>query len=72
MTKKTKIRRMTASETSSAASMAISGDTNAVAVADQGGVEAFTFGEPESVLDRRSLLDMLQVYRNDRWYEPPL
>jgi PBSX family phage portal protein len=33
---------------------------------------AFTFGEPEPVLDRRMLIDMLQCLSNGRWYEPPL
>lgn len=53
--------------------MAISGGTSGEVVADRGGMDAFTFGDPESVLDRRTLLDtVMQVYRNDRWYEPPI
>ncbi|TPG14347.1 phage portal protein [Sphingomonas oligophenolica] len=36
------------------------------------GLEAFTFGEPESVLDRRELLDMAECWHNGRWYEPPV
>ncbi|HEY4544855.1 MAG TPA: phage portal protein [Pedomonas sp.] len=35
-------------------------------------VEAFTFGDPEPVLDRRMLLDHLQALNTGRWYEPPL
>jgi PBSX family phage portal protein len=35
-------------------------------------VEAFSFGDPEPVLDRRELLDMIQCWANDRWYEPPV
>lgn len=33
---------------------------------------AFSFGDPESVLDRRELLGYFELWRNDRWYEPPL
>lgn len=33
---------------------------------------AFAFGAPESVLDRSMLFDMFQVYRNGRWFEPPI
>ncbi|RZM05014.1 MAG: phage portal protein [Sphingomonas sp.] len=35
-------------------------------------IEAFTFGEPEPVLDRRELLDMAECWHNTRWYEPPI
>ena len=35
-------------------------------------VEAFTFGEPESVLERNEVLAMLQVMPNGKWYEPPI
>jgi capsid portal protein len=53
--------------------MAISGGMSGEVVANRGGMDAFTFGDPESVLDRRTLLDtVMQVYRNDRWYEPPI
>lgn len=34
--------------------------------------EAFTFGEPESVLDATELLDYVEAWSNGRWYEPPL
>ena len=34
--------------------------------------EIYTFGEPESVLDRRDLFDLFQVTHNNRWYEPPV
>lgn len=33
---------------------------------------AFTFGEPESVIDRREIFDMFEVAHNGRWYEPPI
>lgn len=39
---------------------------------DGDGVQAFTFGEPESALNGRQLIDMLECWHNDRWYEPPL
>lgn len=33
---------------------------------------AFTFGEPESVLDRSELLRYFEIWHNGRWFEPPL
>jgi len=36
------------------------------------GVSAFTFGDPESVLSRATMLDMLECWHNGRWFEPPL
>lgn len=33
---------------------------------------AFSFGDPEGVLDRRDLWGYFELWRNDRWYEPPL
>lgn len=37
------------------------------------GAIAFTFGEPESVLDKSALLDLLfYCEHNDRWYAPPV
>lgn len=35
-------------------------------------VEAFSFGEPVPVLDRRELMDYLECVQVDRWYEPPI
>lgn len=35
-------------------------------------VEAFTFGDPEPVLSRATMLDMLECWNNGRWYEPPV
>ncbi len=32
----------------------------------------FTFGEPESVIDKRDIFDMFEVCHNGRWYEPPI
>ena len=36
------------------------------------GIEAFAFGDPEEVLDRRQIMDMVECYHNGRWYEPPV
>lgn len=33
---------------------------------------AFTFGDPEPVLSRATMLDMLECWHNHRWYEPPI
>lgn len=35
-------------------------------------MEAFSFGDPEPVMDARSLLDYIECWRNGRWYEPPI
>jgi PBSX family phage portal protein len=40
--------------------------------ANAAGVEAFTFGDPVPVLDRRELLDYVECVRMDKWYEPPI
>ncbi|PKO48997.1 MAG: phage portal protein [Betaproteobacteria bacterium HGW-Betaproteobacteria-4] len=37
-----------------------------------GRVEAFTFGDPEGVLDRRDILSLLECPDNGKWYEPPI
>lgn len=44
----------------------------AVGKAKSSAVEAFTFGEPTPVLDRRELLDYVEAWFNGRWYEPPV
>lgn len=44
-------------------------------VADAGAVadpQFFTFGDAESVLDRRELPEYFEIWHNGRWYEPPL
>ncbi len=33
-------------------------------------MEAFTFGEPSAVLDRRDILDYVECINNGKWYEP--
>ena len=35
-------------------------------------MEAFTFGEPVPVLDRRDILDYVECISNGKWYEPPV
>ncbi|TNV19698.1 phage portal protein [Buttiauxella sp. B2] len=35
-------------------------------------MEAFTFGEPSPVLDRRDILDYTECVGNGRWFEPPV
>ncbi|EIZ77753.1 bacteriophage gpQ [Novosphingobium sp. Rr 2-17] len=61
-------RRMSRQETASASSGAL--------VADKAGqsrsIEAFTFGDPEPVNSRATMLDMLECWHNQRWYEPPI
>lgn len=37
-----------------------------------GPVTAFSFGDAESVLDRRDLLDYVECWQNGKWYEPPV
>lgn len=34
--------------------------------------QAFSFGDPEPVLSRRDMLELLECYHNGRWYEPPV
>ncbi len=34
--------------------------------------EVFSFGDAESVLDRRELLEYIECWQNGRWYEPPV
>lgn len=35
-------------------------------------MEAFTFGDPVAVLDRRELLDYIECLQVGKWYEPPM
>lgn len=41
-------------------------------VAASKGIEVFTFGDPEPVLDQRQILDYAQCYVMGQWYEPPV
>ncbi|MCW2391927.1 phage portal protein [Sphingobium sp. B11D3A] len=40
--------------------------------ATAGEVQAFSFGDPEPVLSRATMLDMMECGHNGRWYEPPI
>ncbi|PNU04454.1 phage portal protein [Novosphingobium guangzhouense] len=67
MSKRNRARRMSRQESAEASPGAI------VAANDnRGAVHAFTFGDPEPVLSRATMLDMLECYHNQRWYEPPI
>ena len=35
-------------------------------------MQAFTFGDPESVLDKSDIVNYLQSWSNGKWYEPPI
>ena len=56
---------MTAEQTLAKAEQPISA-TNAA------GPQAFTFGEPEAVMDRREILDYVECWLNGNWYETPI
>jgi len=47
---------------------------NVPALADpgHGRMEAFTFGDPVPVMDKREVLDYIECWMNGRWYEPPV
>jgi PBSX family phage portal protein len=64
MSKRT--RRMSRHESAAASGGAI------VQASSASSVEAFTFGDPEPVLSRATMLDMLECWHNSRWYEPPI
>lgn len=36
------------------------------------GIEAFSFGEPSAMLDKREILDYTECSHNGKWYEPPI
>ncbi|MBV8972710.1 MAG: phage portal protein [Sphingomonadaceae bacterium] len=36
------------------------------------GPRAWGFGDPEPVLDRRDLIDLIECWTNGKWYEPPI
>ncbi|AMR77316.1 phage portal protein [Cupriavidus nantongensis] len=37
-----------------------------------GRMEAFTFGDPEPVMDKREILDYIECWNNGKWYETPV
>jgi len=44
----------------------------AEAVAPHAPMQAFSFGDPTPVLDRRELMDYIQCLNNGRWYDTPI
>ena len=55
----------------------MSSDTTTTSLATTGaaaapGMQAFTFGEPEGVMDRREILDYVECWFSGTWYEPPV
>lgn len=46
--------------------------TSASRAAEPSTVDSFAFGDPEPVLNRREIIDMIECWHNGRWYEPPL
>ncbi|MDF3821699.1 phage portal protein [Leptospira sp. 96542] len=36
------------------------------------GVTAFSFGDPEPVMNGRDILDYIECWRNGKWFEPPV
>ena len=67
MSKRNRVQRMSRSETSAASAGALQ-----ATAAPSTAMTAFSFGDPEPVLNRREIMDMVECYQNDRWYEPPL
>lgn len=47
-------------------------DTTPAATVPTPRLEAFTFGDPEAVLDKREILDYLECPLAGKWYEPPI
>ncbi|WP_439587635.1 phage portal protein [Hydrogenophaga sp.] len=45
-------------------------DVAGAAVPSRG--EAFTFGDPTPVMDRREIMDYIECWMNGKWYEPPV
>ena len=52
--------------------LATQGETDAGDAKEPGQAMAFSFGDPESVIDRRELTEYFEIWHNGRWYEPPL
>lgn len=47
-------------------------DTNEQQTTQRADAHAFTFGDPEAVLDRRDIIDYLECPTVGKWYEPPI
>ncbi|AOH83608.1 capsid portal protein [Sphingomonas panacis] len=67
MSRRNKAQAMSRAETAAAATGAIDAKTGASTA-----MQAFTFGDPEPVLNRREIIDMIECVHNGRWYEPPI
>ncbi len=67
MSKRNKARAMSRGEAAGASDGAI-----VAAGSGSNAVQAFSFGDPEPVLNRREILDMIECPHNGRWYEPPI
>lgn len=66
MSKRNKARAMSRGEAAEASDGAI------VAAGSGSAIQAFSFGDPEPVLNRREILDMIECPHNGRWYDPPI
>jgi len=60
--KRIQLSQQTANSTPAAAPKAAAGS----------GMEMFTFGDPEPVLDRAQMIEYIEAAWNGRWYEPPI
>jgi PBSX family phage portal protein len=67
MSKARRARRMSRTEAAQASTGAIVPPND-----NRGAGQSFAFGDPEPVLEGRQLIDMLECWHNERWYEPPL
>lgn len=47
-------------------------ETQAIALQGGGSIQAFTFGDAESVLERRELLGYLECWARGKYYDPPI
>ena len=48
------------------------GEAKDAVIENSTGAISFTFGDAESVLDRRELFQYIEAWSNGRWYEPPI
>jgi PBSX family phage portal protein len=70
MSRRNKAQAMSRAETAAAAPGAIeAGEGKA---GGSTAMQAFSFGDPEPVLGRREIMDMIECVHNGRWYEPPI
>ncbi|WCM29179.1 phage portal protein [Sphingomonas sp. QA11] len=67
MSKRNKARAMSRGEAAEAATGAI-----VASASGSNAIQAFSFGDPEPVLNRREIMDLIECQHNGRWYEPPI